>query len=58
MVAPIGTKVQSDENGEFTLDLPPGEYEVTIEAAGVKPQTRKVKVEQNGVTILNVDLRK
>ena len=58
VVAPIGTKVQSDENGEFTLDLPPGEYEVTIEAAGVKPQTRKVKVEQNGVTILNVDLRK
>ena len=58
VVAPIGTKAQSDENGEFTLDLPPGEYEVTIEAAGVKPQTRKVKIEQNGVTILNVDMRK
>jgi hypothetical protein len=57
-VAPLGTKVQSDEHGEFTLDLPPGDYEVTIEAAGLKPQTRKVKIEQNGVTILNVDMRK
>ncbi len=57
-VAPIGTKGQSDEHGEFTLDLPPGDYDVTIEADGVKPQTRKVKIEQNGVTILNVDMRK
>lgn len=57
-VTPGGVKAQSDEHGEFTLDLPPGDYEVTIEADGVKPQTRKVKVEQNGVTILNVDMRK
>ena len=58
IVAPGGVKAQSDEHGEFTLDLPPGDYEVTIEADGVKPQTRKVKIEQNGVTILNVDMRK
>jgi hypothetical protein len=57
-VAPTGTRAQSDEQGEFALDLPPGDYEVTIEAEGVKPQTRKVKIEQNGVTILNVDMRK
>jgi len=57
-VAPGGVKAQSDEHGEFTLDLPPGEYAVTIEADGVKPQTRNVKIEQNGVTILNVDMRK
>lgn len=57
-VAPGGVKAQSDEHGEFTLDLPPGDYDVTIEAEGVKPQTRKVKIEQNGVTILNVDMRK
>lgn len=57
-VAPLGTSAHSDEHGEFALDLPPGEYEVTIEADGVKPQTRKVKIEQNGVTILNVDMRK
>jgi hypothetical protein len=58
VIAPSGTKAQSDEHGEFSLDLPPGDYEVTIEADGVKPQTRKVKIEQNGVTILNVDMRK
>ena len=57
-IEPTGGKAQSDDNGEFALDLPPGDYEVTIEADGVKPQTRKVKIEQNGVTILNVDMRK
>ena len=57
-IEPAGTRAQSDENGEFTLDLPPGDYQVTIEADGLKPQTRKVKIEQNGVTILNVDMRK
>jgi hypothetical protein len=57
-VAPSGARAQSDEHGEFSLDLPPGDYEVTITADGVKPQTRKVKIEQNGVTILNVDMRK
>jgi carboxypeptidase family protein len=57
-VTPGGVKAQSDEHGEFTIDLPPGDYEVTIEADGVKPQTRKVKIEQTGVTILNVDMRK
>ncbi|HEU5056718.1 MAG TPA: carboxypeptidase-like regulatory domain-containing protein, partial [Kofleriaceae bacterium] len=57
-IEPTGTRAHSDENGEFALDLPPGDYQVTIEADGLKPQTRKVKIEQNGVTILNVDMRK
>ncbi len=57
-IEPTGTRAESDDNGEFTVDLPPGDYQVTIEADGVKPQTRKVKIEQNGVTILNVDMRK
>ena len=57
-IEPTGSKAHSDDNGEFALDLPPGDYQVTIEADGVKPQTRKVVIEQNGVTILNVDMRK
>jgi hypothetical protein len=57
-IKPIGTTVQCDERGEFELDLPPAEYEVEIEAEGFKPQVRKVRIEQNGVTILNVDLGK
>jgi hypothetical protein len=57
-VSPLGTVVKSDAHGEFTLDLPPGTYEVSIVASGYKKQTRQVVIEQDGVTILNVDLRR
>ena len=57
-VAPLGTVVECDERGEFTLDLPPGSYEVSVEAGGYKAQKRAVKIEQDGVTILNADLRR
>jgi hypothetical protein len=45
------------EGGRFQLDVPPGRYQVLIEAPGHAPQTRSVVVEKNGVTVLNVDLR-
>jgi hypothetical protein len=45
------------EGGSFQLDVPPGRYQVLIEAPGHTPQTRSVVVERNGVTVLNVDLR-
>jgi hypothetical protein len=45
------------EGGRFQLDVPPGRYQVLIEAPGHSPQTRSVVVEKNGVTVLNVDLR-
>ena len=35
----------------------PGRYEVTITAPGYETQRRRVEVEQNGVTLLNADLR-
>ncbi|HUS66953.1 MAG TPA: carboxypeptidase regulatory-like domain-containing protein [Kofleriaceae bacterium] len=57
-VAPLGTVVKCDERGEFSLDLPPGAYEVSVEAPGHRAQKRAVKIEQDGVTILNVDLRR
>jgi hypothetical protein len=50
-------RVRSSEKGEFEIELPPGRYRVTIRAEGYKTHTRSVKVEANGVAILNVDLR-
>jgi uncharacterized membrane protein len=50
-------RVETSEQGEFEIELPPGRYRVTIRAQGYKPHTRSVKVEANGVAILNVDLR-
>jgi hypothetical protein len=45
------------EAGRFEIDVPPGHYRVTIAAPGFEIQKRKVDVEENGVTLLNVDLR-
>jgi HSP20 family molecular chaperone IbpA len=44
-------------DGRFEIDVGPGRYRVTIAAPGYKTQTRQVDVEENGVTVLNVDLR-
>jgi hypothetical protein len=45
------------EDGRFEIDVAPGKYRVTVVAPGYKTQTREVDVEENGVTVLNVDLR-
>jgi HSP20 family molecular chaperone IbpA len=45
------------EGGRFEIDVAPGRYRVTISAPGFETQNRKVEVEENGVTLLNVDLR-
>lgn len=55
-VEPIGKEVKADPQGNFALDLPGGDYEVTITQQGYKPQHRKVHVDQNGVTVLNAEL--
>jgi len=57
-IMPTGEIITTNDDGSFELDLPPGDYEVTIQAAGFKEQVRQVKIDENGVTILNVDLRK
>jgi hypothetical protein len=56
-VEPIGTEVKTDADGTFAIDVPPGAYEVSISAPGHAPQKRPVQVEENGVTVLNADLR-
>jgi hypothetical protein len=53
---PSGETVQAAADGSFQLDVAPGEYDVVIEAPGFRPQKRHVIVEQEGVTVLNVEL--
>jgi hypothetical protein len=55
-VEPAGGETQTDPEGFFQIDVPPGEYEVVIEAAGYQSQRRAVKVEKQGVVIVNADL--
>jgi hypothetical protein len=48
---------ESADDGHFELELAPGAYDVTISAKGYRTHRRSVKVEANGVSILNVDMR-
>jgi hypothetical protein len=57
-VEPLGLDAAADEAGFFELDVPPGRYDVHIEADGYRPQQKSVVVEKDGVIILNADLLK
>jgi hypothetical protein len=57
-VEPLGVESQADEDGAFSIDVPPGTYQIQIVTKGFKPQTREVRIEENGVTVLNADLRR
>jgi hypothetical protein len=58
VIKPTGTTVETDDEGYFTVDLPEGTYRVTITARDHKRQKKRVVIEENSVTIINVDLRK
>jgi outer membrane receptor for ferrienterochelin and colicins len=50
----IGTS--SNENGDFSIDLEPGNYTIQVNAIGFKPQERNVTVIQNQNLTLNFSL--
>ncbi len=55
-----GTEItlETDAEGQFSADVPPGSYVIQIKADGFVGQRRRVRIENRGVTVLNVDLRK
>jgi hypothetical protein len=55
-VEPLGVETTTDETGAFQVDVAPGSYDVTIEAPGYETQRRQVRVDAQGVVILNADL--
>jgi hypothetical protein len=57
-VKPRDLKASTDEQGYFELDVPPGKYTVHLRSNGYASQDRRVVVEPNGVTVLNVELGK
>ena len=50
-------RVLQAEGGRFALEVAPGRYDVRVKATGYEAQERRIRVEPNGVTLLNVDLR-
>lgn len=57
-VQPGDIDVQVGADGTFESNVAPGSYEVVIQAKGYAEQHRRVVVEKDGVTMLNVELRK
>jgi len=55
-VAELGITLQTRDDGTFEIDVPPGEYSVAVRARRFRPQTRKARVEIQGVAILIVEL--
>ncbi|HVV88593.1 MAG TPA: carboxypeptidase regulatory-like domain-containing protein [Kofleriaceae bacterium] len=57
-VEPLGVDVTAAADGTFTVDVPPGSYQVVVTLDGFASQTRKLTVEEEGVAIANIELRK
>lgn len=57
-VEPLGLEATCDKSGEFVLDVPPGRYDVVIEAEGYGAQKRRLRVRKDSVTVLNADLQR
>ena len=57
-VYPLGTKTSTDADGKFELSVPPGQYTVRVRAFGYRSQNRRVAVGADGITVLNIELRK
>jgi hypothetical protein len=55
-IEPGEHQAHTDAQGFFQIDVPPGKYQVIIEAKGYAAQRRSVEVEKDGVLILNADL--
>lgn len=47
---------QTQADGTFEFDVPPGDYSLQVKARGFRPQTRKAHVDLHGVAIVIVEL--
>jgi hypothetical protein len=57
-IEPGGRTERAGADGVFSVDVAPGTYRVRIELDGYQSQERAVKVDKNGVMVLNVDLQR
>jgi hypothetical protein len=50
-------EVDTDAQGRFEVALAKGSYRVVVKATGYKPHRGEIQISENGVAILNVDMR-
>lgn len=54
----LGVELQTDEEGRFQTDAEPGRWDVVITARGYRTQHTRVEVTQEGVVIMNIEMRR
>lgn len=57
-IQPGSHAVQSDADGSFIVDVPPGNYTVEVSLEGYRTQKLTARVGKDGVLVLNVDMLK
>ncbi len=57
VVESTGQTLDADAEGRFAITVAPGEHLLHIEAPGVRPQDRRVTVEDSGVVVIEIHLR-
>lgn len=57
-IEPGDHEVMSEADGSFSIDVPPGKYDVEVTLEGYRTQKLKAQVGKDGVIVLNVDMLK
>ncbi len=57
-ITELEREITANADGTFEVNVPPGHYGVVISARGHQEQRRSVRIEEQGVTVLNVDMRR
>ncbi|MDH5673651.1 MAG: carboxypeptidase-like regulatory domain-containing protein [Myxococcales bacterium] len=57
-IDPGGLTLETDADGNFEVDVAPGRYTVRVQASGYRVQKRPAVVENQGVTVLIIELKR
>jgi hypothetical protein len=57
-IEPGDVTATSGADGQFSIDLPPGHYKITVTAKGLAKQQLDVDIDKNGVAIKNIDMHR